>query len=69
MILDLVMPGMTGEETFRLARELMPALPVVVCSGFAPEPLLRSLQAEPRTARLDKPFTTQELQRAIRSLL
>jgi two-component system cell cycle sensor histidine kinase/response regulator CckA len=69
MILDLVMPGMSAVETFRLARELIPGLPVLFCSGFVPEELLASIQSEPGTARLGKPFSAQELQAALRALL
>lgn len=69
MILDLVMPGLSAVDTFRTAREMIPGLPVLFCSGFAPEALISSLQSGPHTARLAKPFSTQELQTAVRALL
>ena len=69
MILDLVMPGLSAVDTFRTAREMIPGLPVLFCSGFAPEALSSTIQSEPHTARLAKPFSTQDLQTAVRSLL
>ncbi len=69
VILDLMMPGLTAVETFRAAREILPGLPVLFCSGYAPEQLLASIQSEPRTGRLAKPFSTQELLGAVRGLL
>jgi CheY-like chemotaxis protein len=69
MILDLMMPGISAIETFRAARELVPELPVLFCSGFAPEALVSSVKSAPRTARLDKPFSSHDLQAAVRSLL
>ncbi|MDP2272589.1 MAG: response regulator [Archangium sp.] len=69
MILDLVMPGSSAVDTFRTARQMIPGLPVLFCSGFAPEALLSTIQSEPHTARLAKPFSTQDLLTAVRSLL
>ena len=69
MILDLMMPGISALDTFRAARAMIPGLPVLFCSGFAPEALVASVKSEPRTARLDKPFSSLELQEAVRSLL
>ena len=69
MILDLMMPGISALETFRAARALIPELPVLFCSGFAPESLVASVKSAPRTARLDKPFSSHDLQAAVRSLL
>ncbi|MGA0333090.1 MAG: response regulator [Kiritimatiellia bacterium] len=33
VILDLMMPGQTGDKTFREIRKTFPALPVIVCTG------------------------------------
>ncbi|MGB4863158.1 MAG: ATP-binding protein, partial [Tepidiformaceae bacterium] len=35
VLLDLVMPGMTGSETFRALTAIRADLPVVVCTGYA----------------------------------
>ncbi len=69
VILDLMMPGLSAVETFRALRQILPELPVLFCSGYAPEQILASIQSEPHTARLAKPFSTQELQAAVRGLL
>jgi PAS domain S-box-containing protein len=69
VVLDLMMPGLSAAETFRAAREIMPELPFLFCSGYAPESLMTSLQTAPQTGRLAKPFTVQELNAAISALL
>ncbi|MFZ5439760.1 MAG: PAS domain-containing hybrid sensor histidine kinase/response regulator [Myxococcota bacterium] len=69
VVLDLVMPGLSAAQTFRAAREILPGLPFLFCSGYAPEPILQSLLSEPRTAKLAKPFNAEELQSALRVLL
>ena len=33
VILDLIMPGQTGDKTFEEIRKTFPALPVIVCTG------------------------------------
>ncbi len=69
VVLDLMMPGLTALETFRAAREILPGLPFLFCSGYAPENILSAVQAEPSTGRLAKPFSAQELRAAVRALL
>ena len=69
MILDLLMPGPSAVETFHEARKLVPGLPVLFCSGYAPGPMLASIEKEPDTARLAKPFSSHALQTALRALL
>jgi CheY-like chemotaxis protein len=60
---------LTGRETFRAAREILPDLPFLFCSGYAPESLLASIQSAEHTGRLAKPFSAEELQAAVRGLL
>ncbi|MCC6332404.1 MAG: response regulator [Myxococcales bacterium] len=65
VLLDLTMPGMGGHATLRALRRLQPSVKVVVCSGWAENDLAEQLRDEPPTAILTKPFTQEELQRAL----
>ena len=65
VLLDLVMPGMTGSETFRALTAIRPDLPVVVCTGYAADAHI-DMDVKRRIAGLvQKPFTGERLQRAL----
>lgn len=65
VLLDLVMPGMTGSETFRALTAIRPDLPVVVCTGFAADAHI-DVEVKRRVAGLiQKPFTADRLARAL----
>jgi PAS domain S-box-containing protein len=69
VVLDLMMPGLSAKDTFFAMRQILPELPVVFCSGFAPEELLAMLLAQPRTGRLNKPFSSDALEAEFKVLL
>ncbi len=69
VVLDVMMPGMSALEVLKRLREDTPALPVVFCSGYAPDAVLQALGAEPLAARLSKPFTMDQLREVIESVL
>jgi PAS domain S-box-containing protein len=57
MITDYSMPGMTGAELAKAAREIAPELPIVIASGYAELPPGLELDV----ARLGKPYTQDQL--------
>jgi CheY-like chemotaxis protein len=61
VLLDLLMPGLSGAETFRRLRALDPAVRVVVASGSRPGEPLRRMLAEGALGFLAKPFGLAEL--------
>jgi CheY-like chemotaxis protein len=61
VLLDLLMPGLSGAETFRALRALDPAVRVVVASGSRPGEPLRRMLAEGALGYLAKPFGLAEL--------
>ncbi len=69
VILDLMMGGQAPLEVFHAIRAKAPGLPVLVCSGYAPEPVLHELSAQPRVLRLMKPFSLDDLRRGLAQLL
>jgi PAS domain S-box-containing protein len=65
VLLDLVMPGMTGSETFRALTSIRPDIPVVVCTGYAADSHI-DIDVKRRIAGLvQKPFTAERLSRAL----
>jgi PAS domain S-box-containing protein len=71
VLLDLSMPRMGGQETFRRLREHSPGLPIVVMSGYTEESVAEEfLQAgSGPTAFLQKPFLAEDLVGALRKVL
>lgn len=60
VVLDMVMPGLDGAETFARLRQLDPELPLLLYSGYDGHIAAECL-TEPRTAFLQKPFTADQL--------
>ena len=69
MILDMIMPAMSGPETFSVIHEADPSLPVVIASGFARKEDSNKLRAKGIAAFLQKPFRRYELARTVARLL
>ncbi len=69
VVLDLVMPGMDGEETLREIRRLWADLPVIISSGYAREELLNRLAACAPFAVVEKPYRPEMLLNTLRALL
>ena len=61
-----MMPGMAAIESLRAAGLLVRESLVLFYTASRPR---ASMQAEPKTARLDKPFSTNVLQAAVRPLV
>jgi PAS domain S-box-containing protein len=68
MLVDYAMPGMTGAEVARRARETHPHMPIVFASGYAETAALENVLDE-NTLILRKPFRLSELQDAIAKAL
>ena len=66
--LDMTMPGMSGEETLRLLREIRRDVPVVVSSGYA-ESEVRGRFGDSIEGYLHKPFGVMDLARAVNAAL
>ncbi len=69
VLMDLVMPGLTGRETFRRLRALDPELRVVAASGFADDQSVADMVAEGLVGFLHKPYGMRELADAIHAAL
>jgi PAS domain S-box-containing protein len=62
---DVVMPGMSGVELARLARQLRPTLPVLLATGYSAE----VVKSSPEFEVLPKPYRPHDLGRAIVTVL
>jgi nitrogen-specific signal transduction histidine kinase/ActR/RegA family two-component response regulator len=69
MCIDGVMPGLQTATVIERARELAPAMPVLVCSGHVQEELLRRGISTGRYAFLSKPFSAQQLLASVTRVL
>ena len=65
VILDLVMPEMSGRKTLERIRELRPEVTVLLTSGYSEEPARERSRAHARGAFLHKPYRQAELARAL----
>lgn len=66
---DVVLPGMAGPETYRLARALRPRLRAVFMSGHAATTESESGSPGADVPFLQKPFTRRELAEKVRAAL
>ncbi len=65
VLLDLIMPGLNGVETFRQLHALRPQLPVVIVTGYPDSDLMaRALEIGPFTM-LSKPVDVNHLQKVV----
>ncbi len=69
LVTDLTMPGMSGLDVAAEARRMRPDLPVLLVSGYSAMLTLESVQAQGIAAILQKPYTPDELARAVLSLV
>ncbi|MFH0954328.1 MAG: response regulator [Verrucomicrobiota bacterium] len=69
VILDLIMPGMGGEATFKELRKIRADMPVLLSSGYAQEEVTQRLSGLGVRGMVYKPFKADQLLTAIRSAL
>ncbi|MDH5404781.1 MAG: ATP-binding protein, partial [Candidatus Heimdallarchaeota archaeon] len=69
ILLDLTMPGMPLMDVFFKIREIHPEIPIILMSGHADSTLIENLVNNPKVRFMQKPFTLQQLQSNLSSLL
>jgi two-component system, cell cycle sensor histidine kinase and response regulator CckA len=69
VVLDMIMPGMKGEEVLKRLREISRAVKVVVSSGYMSEEQRDKLQEYGVDGFLDKPYSDTEAVNVIRLVL
>jgi CheY-like chemotaxis protein len=66
VLLDLVMPGITGLETCRRLREIKPGLKVILSSGYTSAEVVREARLAGAVGFIGKPYSLEELSGALR---
>lgn len=69
LVSDVVMPGLSGQELADELRERRPGLPVVFVSGYTEDHVVEDARRDGATAFVEKPFSGEELLRAVRAVL
>jgi len=69
VILDLMMPGLSGADTLRAIRERDRNLPVLIATGYGEAETKELLGGLSATGILAKPFLSKQLEKALRASL
>jgi len=69
VILDMIMPEMGGDKAFDLIREIQPAMPVILSSGYSLEGQANAIMRRGCNEFIPKPFTISELSQKVRKIL
>ena len=69
IILDVVLPGMSGFEMLKLVKERWPGVPVVFLSGHGQARNIVQAMREGAADFLRKPFEVKELEKILREVL
>ncbi|MCK5809024.1 response regulator, partial [bacterium] len=68
ILLDMVMPGMTGEEVFKEVRLSLSYLPILIHSGYHRDANIDALLKSGNAGFIQKPYTYEKLQEEIKKL-
>lgn len=69
VLLDLAMPRLNGEETFRAMHALKPEIPVLLMSGYNEKRAVRRFTGQDLAGFLQKPFNPESLSRKLAAVL
>ena len=69
VILDMIMPGMGGDQVFEHLKGIDPKVKVLVSSGYGFETQVREIREQGYAGFVQKPFNFQSLSRKIRQVL
>jgi DNA-binding NtrC family response regulator len=66
ILLDQLMPGMSGMDVLVEVKSMDPAIPVIIMTGSATDESTAELKKKGAIACLPKPFTPEQLRQVIR---
>jgi PAS domain S-box-containing protein len=69
VLLDMVMPGINGEETFGLLKRIDPGVKVILASGYSTNNQIRNMMRNGCCGFLQKPFGNMELAMKVREAI
>lgn len=69
ILLDLTMPHLDGHEVYKLVRESMPQLPIIVMSGYSSQKAVELMKDGGPTTFIQKPFSVNAIKEKLMALL
>jgi two-component system, cell cycle sensor histidine kinase and response regulator CckA len=69
VILDMIMPGMDGWQTYQRLKQIDPRIKVIVTSGYADDSRIDAILSQGRNGNLKKPYARSNLEKAIAAIL
>jgi len=69
VVLDLTMPGMDGQATFKQLRKLSPELPIIIASGLAFDQVTGQFGDMQPSSVIQKPYQVADLSAKIQGIL
>jgi len=69
VVLDLVMPGMDGGQTYLELKAMNPSLKAFFCTGFMPDHVIAALLERDRLRAIQKPFNPLTFVQVVREVL
>ncbi|MGD9210374.1 MAG: PAS domain S-box protein [Desulfobacteraceae bacterium] len=69
VIMDMVMPGISGDQLIEMFQNLDPEVNVILVSGYIKDEKMKKISTQNRRAFLQKPFQHETLQETIESLI
>ena len=68
VILDLMMPNLSGKNTLKILKQLRPELPIVICTGYLDmEELVGQADNQDVVGCLSKPFSFERLETLLKA--
>jgi PAS domain S-box-containing protein len=69
VLLDVMMPGMSGDETFRKLRMIRPDIPIIISSGYNEVHVMQYFEGSQVSAFIQKPYSSVQLVEKIDSIV
>ena len=69
IILDMIMPGMDGDQTFDLLREINSSIPILLSSGYSLNSQAKKIMEKGCNGFIQKPFLITQLSEKIQNIL
>lgn len=69
VVLDMILPGMSGSQTFEALRQINPQIPVILASGYNAKGEAQKILDKGCNGFIQKPFHLQDLSQKIRDIL
>ncbi len=69
VVLDMIMPGLSGKETYRRLKQIDPQVRVLLASGYAMEGQAEDILKEGCTGFIQKPFKMEQLSLTIQEIV